>query len=209
MIASSPLKTKYIIMKNFLKISLLAATLFTSFGAFAEDDNFSLNVKSGNEKSIEFTINEAQHVNLSIITAEDEVVYEQEINSLGAAKKIYNLESFPNGNYTLKLETSLKLTTYTIAIENGRAVLSSPSVVELFKPVLVKEKEMITLNVKNQAKGAVNIIIVNEYNDQLFSKAYTMADLTQKFDVSKTDAKELTFIVTYKGEEHIETFKLR
>ncbi len=196
-------------MKNFLKISLIAAILFTSFGAVAKDDNFSLKVKSGNEKAIEFFINEAQDINLSIITAEDEIVYEQKIQSAGAAKKIYNLESFPNGNYTLKLETALKLTTYSIAIENGKAKLSNPIVTELFKPVLTKEKDMITLNFKNQVKGAVNVFIVNEFNDQLFSKAYTVADLSQKFDVSKTDAKELTFIVTYKGSEHIETFKLR
>lgn len=196
-------------MKNFLKISLLAAILLTSFGAFAKDDNFSLKVKSGNEKAIEFFINEAQDINLSIINSEDELVYEQKIQSVGAAKKIYNLDSFPNGNYTLKLETALTLTTYTIAIEDGKAVLSSPSVTDLFKPVITKEKDMIILNVKNHVKGAVNVSIVNEFNDQLFSKGYTMAALSQKFDVSKTDAKELTFIVTYNGAEHIETFKLR
>lgn len=196
-------------MKNFLKISFLAAIVFTSFGAFAEDDSFSLKVKSGNEKSIEFVINEAHDINLSIITSEDEVIYEQKIHAAGAAKKVYNLETFPNGKYTLKLQTALKLTTYTIAIENGKAVLSEPSVTELFKPVLVKEKDMITLNFKNQVKGAVEVFILNEYNDQLFNKAYTVADLSQKFDVSKTDAKELTFVVRYNGEEHIETFQLR
>ena len=196
-------------MKHILKVSLLTAILFTSFGAFANDDKFSLKVKGANEKSIEFSINEAYDINLSIVTAEDEVVYEQKIHSAGAAKKVYNLESFPNGSYTLKLETPLKLTTYIISILDGKAELSNPTVTELFKPVLVKEKETITLNFKNQVKGAVNVVIVNEYNDQLFSKAYTLADISQKFDVSKTDAKELTFIVSYKGEEHIETFKLR
>jgi hypothetical protein len=196
-------------MKTFLKISLLTAILFTSFGAFANDDKFSIKVKGGNEKSIEFFINEAYDINLSIATAEDEVVYEQKIHSDGAAKKVYNLESFPNGNYTLKLESPLKVTTYTIVIVDGKAELSGPTVTELFKPVLVKEKETITLNFTNQVKGAVNVVIVNEYNDQLFSKAYTLADITQKFDVSKTDAKEITFVITYKGKEHIETFKLR
>lgn len=195
-------------MKNFLKISFLAAIVFTSFGAFAEDDNFSLKVKSGNEKSIEFIINEAQDINLSILTAADEVVYEQKIHSSEAAKKVYNLDAFPNGNYILKLETPLKLTIYTIVIENGKAVLSEPSVTELFKPVLVKEKGMITLSLKNQVKGEVEVFILNEYNDQLFNKAYTVADLSQKFDVNKIDAKELTFVVKYKGEEHIETFQL-
>jgi len=195
-------------MKNFLKISLLTAILFTSFGAFAKDDNFSLKVKSENEKSIVFYINEAQDINLSIVTSKDEMVYEQRIRSLGAAKTIYNLAALPNGNYTLKLESPLTITTYTIAIEDDKALLSAPSVKEVFKPVLVKDKQMITLNFKNEIKGAVDVIIVNEQNDELFSKAYTVANLAQKFDVSRADTQELTFVVKYNGEVYTETFKL-
>ena len=196
-------------MKNFLKIGLLVAILFTSFGVFAKDEVFSLKVNTGSEKSIVFFVHDAHDINLSILTADEEVVYEQKIHSVGAAKKVYNLAAFPNGNYTLKLETPLKLTTYEIVIEGGKALLSVPTVKELFKPSLVKEKEMITLNLKNQLKGAVEVVILNEYNDQLFSKAYAKANLTQKFDVSKTDAKELTFLVRYRNEEHIETFRMR
>jgi len=196
-------------MKNLLKISLLSAIMFTSFGALAKDDNFSLKVNNANEKSIVFFINEANDINLSILTSDNEVVYEQQIHASGAAKKVYNLDAFPDGNYTLQLETTLKRTTYSIAIEAGKALISAPTVKEFFKPVLVKEKEVITLNLRTQVKGAIEVVIVNEYNDQLFSKSYTKAELIQKFDVSKTDAKELTFLVRYKGEEHIETFKIR
>ncbi|MGF1926337.1 MAG: hypothetical protein ACQUHE_19350, partial [Bacteroidia bacterium] len=135
-------------MKNFLKISLLYAILFASFGVSAKDDNFSLSVNSGNEKSIVFFVNEAHDINLSILTEEEEVVYEQKIHSLGASKKVYNLEAFPNGNYTLRLETPLKLTTYQITIANGKALIANPVVKELFKPTLVKENGMITLNLR-------------------------------------------------------------
>lgn len=195
-------------MKNFLKISLLATLLIGSFSVFAKDDNFSIKVNSGNEKSIVFFVDEAHDINLSILTSDEEVVYEQKIHSTGAAKKVYNLESFPNGNYTLKLETPLTLTTYQILIEGGKAVISTPVVKELFKPTLVKDKGVITLNLKTQVQGAVEVVILNEYNDQLFSKSYTKGELKQKFDVSKTDAKEVTFLVKYKGEEYIETFKI-
>ncbi len=196
-------------MKNFLKISLLTAILFTSTGVFAKDDNFLLKVNSGNEKSLVFFVNEAHDINLSILTSEDEIVYEQRIHSLVAAKKVYNIEALPNGSYTLKLETPLKLTTYKIVIDYGKAVISTPTVKEFFRPTLVKEKETITLNLKNQVKGEVEVVVLNEYNDQLFSKAYTKANLTQRFDISKTDAKELTFLVKYNGEEHVETFRMR
>lgn len=196
-------------MKNFLKISLLTAILFTSYGAFAKDDSFSLKVIAGNEKSIVFFINDAQDINLSILTSEDEVVYEQKIRSLGASKKTYNLDAFPNGSYTLKLETPIKLTTYYITIEEGKALISTPIVKEFFKPVLVKEKEIITLNLGNQVKGAVEVVILNEYNEQLYSQAFAKVNSAQKFNVSKIDSKELTFVVKYKGEEYIETLIMR
>ena len=195
-------------MKNFLKISLVAALLFTSFSAIANDDIL-VKAKGENEKSIVFIVDDAQDVNMSIVTADDEVVYEQRVRTAGTAKKIYNLDAFPNGNYTLKLESALKLTTYQILIENGKAQLSSPTVKVLFKPVLVKEKGLIILDLKTAVESAVDIVIVNEYNQELVKREFTEGKSIQKFDISTTDARELTFIVKYKGQEHIETVRIR
>lgn len=195
-------------MKNLLKISLVAALLFTSFSAIANDDIL-VKAKGENEKSIVFIVDDAQDVNMSIVTADDEVVYEQRVRTAGTAKKIYNLDAFPNGNYTLKLESALKLTTYQILIENGKAQLSSPTVKVLFKPVIVKEKGLIILDLKTAVESAVDVVIVNEYNQELVKREFTEGKSIQKFDISTTDARELTFIVKYKGQEHIETVRIR
>ncbi len=196
-------------MKNFLKISLLTAMMFTAFGAIANDDAFVLKTNSENEKSIVFLVNEAQDINLSIIADDNEVVYEQKIHTTGAAKKVYNLEALPNGKYELRLESETKLTTYEISIENGKAQLSAPTVKDFFKPVIVKEKGMIILDLKTAVDSAVDIVVLNEYNDELIKKEFTKGKSIQKFDITTTDARELTFIVKYKGQEHIETIRIR
>ncbi|RZK42445.1 MAG: hypothetical protein EOO90_07480 [Pedobacter sp.] len=196
-------------MKSLLKFSFLVAIVLTSFTAFAKDDNFSLKVNSSNKKSIVFFINDSQHVDLTIYTSSNEVVYEQKIHAVGASKKVYNLDEFPNGNYLVELRTPLKVTTYDMSIEDGKTLVSKPMVKELFKPAIVKEKQTVTLSFNNQVKGAVEVIVFNEYNDQLYRKSYTQASLIQRFDLSKTNAKELIFVVKYRGDEYIEAVSVR
>jgi hypothetical protein len=195
-------------MRNFLKISLVAAVLFTSLSAIANDDIL-VKAKSENEKSIVFMVDDAQDINMSIISQDDEVVYEQRVRTAGTVKKIYNLDAFPNGNYTLKLESALKLTTYQILIENGRAQLSAPTIKVLFKPVIAKEKGLITLDLKTVVDSPVGIVVLNEYNEELINNEMAKGKSIQKFDVTATNARELTFIVKYKDQEHIETVKIR
>jgi hypothetical protein len=195
-------------MRNFLKISLAAAVLFTSFSAIANDDIL-VKAKGENEKSIVFMVDDAQDINMSIIAQDDEVVYEQRVRTAGTVKKIYNLDAFPNGNYTLRLESAVKLTTYQILIENGKAQLSAPTIKVLFKPVIAKEKGLITLDLKTVVDSPVGIVVLNEYNEELINNEMAKGKSIQKFDVTATNARELTFIVKYKDQEHIETVKIR
>ncbi|SFH20274.1 DUF3244 domain-containing protein [Pedobacter insulae] len=195
-------------MKNFLKIGFLATALFTSLGAIANEDSFVVKTNNEDEKSIVFLVNEAQNIKLSIVAQDDEIVYEQNIHTTKAEKKVYNLNAFPDGNYTLKLESALKLTSYQILIENGKAILSSPTIKTFFKPVIVREKGMLILDLKTPIEGAVDIVVLNEYNDELFKKEFLQAKSIHKFDVTNTNARELTFVVKHKDQEYIETIRL-
>ncbi len=197
-------------MKNFLKISLVTAILLTASGAYANEDNFSLRSKNENEKSIVFVVNESQDINVSIQGADDEILYQQKIHAVGGSKKTYDLNAFPDGAYSFKLETESKLTAYQIVIENGKAVVSEPVITEIFKPVLTQDSQMITLNLENVLKDAVEVKILNEYNEELYSKVFTgKSKVVKNFNIEKTDAKELTFIVKSKNKEFIKTLDLR
>lgn len=196
-------------MKNFLKIGLLAGILLTSSVAFADEDNLSLKADAKTEKSLVFFISEAQDINITIYGANDELLYDQKIRASKPSTKIYNLEEFPDGNYTVKLENETKLIEYKVTIENGKTVVSAPATIELFKPVLVKDKETITLNMENTPNGEVEVKILNEYNEELYAKVFAAkSKLVKKFNIDKTDAKELTFVVKSKNQEFVKTIQL-
>ncbi|TCC86473.1 hypothetical protein EZ428_23695 [Pedobacter frigiditerrae] len=196
-------------MKNFLKIGLLAGILLTSSAVFANEDNFSLKANAKTEKSIVFLISEAQDINITIYGTNDELLYDQKIHASKPSTKIYNLEEFPDGSYTVKLENETKLIEYKVTIENGKTVVSEPATIELFKPVLTKDKETIILNMENTPNGEVEVKILNEYNEELYTKVFAAkTKLVKKFNVDKTDAKELTFIVKSKNQEFVKTIQL-
>lgn len=197
-------------MKNLLKNSLVLAILLISSGAFAEDGNFSIKVKNENEKSIVFLISEPQNVNLSIYSLNDGVIYEQNINAVKPLTKVYNLEAFPDGNYIVKLVNSSKLIEYQVSILKGKTLISEEIVTEFFKPVLSKDNDTVTLDIKHTPSGPIEVKVFNEYNEELYAKVFTNnAKSLKKFNVGQTDAKELTFVVRYKDQEFIETVTIK
>lgn len=196
-------------MKNLIKISLvIAAILLMATGAFAND--FLLKTGTGNQKTISILINEVQDVNLSLYGLNEEVIYEQKIQTKQATTKTYNLDALPDGSYTLKLVVGSKITTYKIAIQENKAAISEPVIAEVIKPVLTKDKAIITLDLGNTYKGEVEVQVFNEYNEELYSQKFEdQSKLIKKFDTSKTYSKQLTFIVKSNHQEFIKTIETR
>jgi hypothetical protein len=197
-------------MKNLLKNGLILALLLISSIAFADDANISIKVKSDNEKALIFSLDEAQKINLSIYSLNDGIIYEQNIKTDKATTKTYNLEAFPDGNYIIKLENEEKLIEYEVNIFKGKTLISEPIVTEFFKPVLVKDAEFVTIDMKYVPHGPVEVKVFNEYNDEMYAKSFaSKVNAVKKFNIGKTDAKQLTFLIKSKNHEFIETVVLR
>jgi hypothetical protein len=197
-------------MKTLLRISLIVAVLFASVNVYALDETFALKVKSNSDKSVMFYINQAQDVDLSIYNSDNDILYKQTIHANQPAAKTYNLDSFPDGSYLFKLETSNQITEYQVVIEDGKTVVSKPVTIEKFKPSIKFENSMITFTLDNADKGPVEVKILNEYNDSLYEKVFNVqSKLSKKFNVGQTDAKELTFIVRFNNQEYVETVSIK
>jgi hypothetical protein len=197
-------------MKKFLKISLIAALVLMSAGLYANEDDFSFKLRRVSEKSISFFMNEAQSVDVSIYGADYEVLYEQTIMALGASTKTFDLNAFPDGTYIFKMVTESKSAEYIILISKGEAVVSDPVITETFKPVLTKEKGIVTLNLLNAPKGAVEIQVLDEYNDEVYNKVFAGASkFTKRFNVARVAVKELTFIIKADDQEFREVVQMR
>lgn len=197
-------------MKNLLKNSLILALVLISSIAFADDANISVKVKSENEKSIIFTLDQAEKINLSIYSLNDGIIYEQNIKTDKATTKTYNLDAFPDGNYIIKLENEEKLFEYEVNIFKGKTLISEPIVTEFFKPILIKDADFITIDMEYVPHGAIEVKVFNEYNEEMYAKSFaSKLNAIKKFNVSKTDAKQLTFLIKSNNREFIETVTLK
>ncbi|WP_157255515.1 hypothetical protein [Pedobacter sp. Leaf216] len=195
-------------MKKFLKIGLIAALFFTATGVHANDDNFTLKVKGEKDKYIRFSVDKAEDVNLSLIGSDEEVLFEEKIHASAASSKIYDLNALPDGNYVLKVESDVKLAKYTVTIKNGEAIVSEPKLSNIFKPVYTQNDQVITLNLDNLDKNPIEVKVYNEYNDEVYNEVFKdKSQLTKKFNISKTDSKELTFVVKFKDESFVKTIQ--
>ncbi|WP_316832877.1 hypothetical protein [Pedobacter aquatilis] len=197
-------------MKNLLKISLIAATMFTASATYANDDVYTLNVKGDDSKTIRFTIDEASDINLSIRELNSQIVFEESIHSTGASAKSYDLSALPDGEYTLNVASDVQFSEYKIVIANNKAVVSTPKVTPVLKPVFTQEKSIVTLSLNNTDKGPIEVQVLNEYNDELYSETFTdQSKLVKKFNTGRAYGKELTFVVKSKNQEVLKTIAIR
>jgi len=195
-------------MKKFLKIGLIAALFFTATGVHANDDDFTLKVKGEKEKFIRFSADKAEDLNLSLVGADDEVLFEETIHASATTSKVYDLNALPDGKYVLKVESEAKLAKYNVVIENGEAIVSEPTVANVFKPVYTKTEDIVTLSLNNLDKSPIEVKVYNEYNDEVYTELFKdKAQLTKKFNISKTDSRSLTFVVKFKDESFVKTIE--
>lgn len=196
-------------MKSFLKIGLIALAVLSASIAQADDMELLVKVAKENSKWVSFITSDAKEFDVTLRTADDEVIYEERVKTVGNKFQTYDLSALPEGAYSLKMESSSKLVSYEIEIKGGNAVLSQPTIVEIKRPVLVKKSDIITLDLNGSCAGEVELVIYNEHNEKLHDDVYTnRAKVATKFDVSKTMSKELTFVIRSAGQEFSETIKL-
>lgn len=196
-------------MRKLFNLSLVILTVFMANVAKADDMELLVKVAKENSKWVSFITSDAKEFDVTLYAADDEILYQDHIKTIGNKFQTYDLSSLPEGGYKLKMESNSKLITYQIEINAGNAVLSQPIVTEIKRPVLVKENNMVTLDLNGVCTGQIEMVIYNEYNEKLHDDVYSSdSKVAKKFDVSKTMSKELTFVIRSAGQEYSETIKL-
>nr|WP_294922106.1 T9SS type A sorting domain-containing protein [uncultured Flavobacterium sp.] len=122
-------------MKNMLKLSLVAAVLFTGISTYAIDGNedSALHVIKGNGDKVTFALNNAKKVNLSIYDKEGILIYSENASGKNGILRTFSFEEFPTGTYFLEVEDKVKTTRHEITIKDGVAILSPKAVSLVYK----------------------------------------------------------------------------
>lgn len=118
-----------------LKLSLVAAVLFTGISTYAIDGNedSALHVIKGNGDKVTFALNNAKKVNLSIYDKEGILIYSENASGKNGILRTFSFEEFPTGTYFLEVEDKVKTTRHEITIKGGVAILSPKAVSLVYK----------------------------------------------------------------------------
>jgi len=196
-------------MKNFFKIGLIAVLFLTATGANASDGDFTLKVRGEKEKFIRFSFDENEHVNLSFLGNNNEVIFQENIQAKAASSKLYDLNELPDGKYTLKIESEDKLAKYNVVIKNGKTEVSAPIISDLFHPLIKRQGDVIVFDVANNDGSPIELQVLNEYNDAVYTEVFNnRSEVQKKFNISRSDSQSLTFVVQSKDQKFTKTLEL-
>ncbi|RZL27833.1 MAG: hypothetical protein EOO96_21795 [Pedobacter sp.] len=196
-------------MKILFKITLIVSLLLSNVVANAVEVSFLLKVKAGREKSIVFQNEKSQKFKLTVSSLEEGVLYENNMSVAAGAKTTYDLASFPNGNYSFKLQTATDLTTYDLVIKDGKVEVGEPVVTTFIKPEIVSNNGVVSFSLDGEKYQQLAVEIYNGYNQKLYSDVYKgKANLKKTFNIDKANGRELTFVVKADGQEYVKTLAL-
>jgi hypothetical protein len=127
-------------MKKIVRLSLVAALLFTGISTYAIDGtaDFNLHVIKANGKQITFGLNQTQKANLAIYDKDGSLIYSESASGKDGILRTFSLEEFPEGTYFLEVEDNTKKAKYEITITDDVSVLSKNAVSSVYKAGFAK-----------------------------------------------------------------------
>lgn len=197
-------------MKNVVKFGLALAVFLTAFGVRANEADFSVSVRSGLGKLINFSINNTK-AHVAITGKDGEVLFEENIKAKdGKISRTYDLNAFPAGSYFLEAENGAKIARYEIKIDEKTASVSEKAIAEVLKPVITTKDGIVTVSIKDVNNTPVAIKLYDENNVELYNETFTgEAALAKRFDTKKINADKFTVVMNYNNKMFVETVSIR
>ncbi|KAF2341379.1 secretion protein [Flavobacterium tistrianum] len=133
-------------MKKIIRLSLVAALLFTGISTYAIDGtaDFNLHVIKANGKMITFGLNQTQKAYLAIYDKDGSLIYSETASGKDGILRTFSLEEFPEGTYFLEVENDTKKAKYEITITDDSSVLSKNAVSSVYKTGFAKNTSVAT-----------------------------------------------------------------
>ena len=189
---------KTLIMKKMLKFSLVIATVLTAMNVSALGNDFSLDVKKGQGKTVTFALNEINKVELSIYDLDNKLIHSENVNANGNIKRTYDLNALPEGTYFLVAESDTKIAKYEISVVGQTAVLASNAVSEVYKPMFLNKDGLVSLSIFNAHKSPVSIKIYNAADELVYTSPLLVEQNIEKvFEIKNLPFENHTFAMSY------------
>ena len=164
-------------MKKIVRSIATVALMFVVATSMAKEPT--LRVTNNTEKSLDFEMDAPSGKTvISILDIDGVIIYSEKIASAATYSKKFDLRNLPDGDYTFKVEETLKETIFEFDIDNSTVILEERK--ENAKPVFNKNGQKVLLNLLNTDKGDVNITIYDSENRVVFNETVVDTFLVQK-----------------------------
>ena len=175
-------------MKTVLKFTVMAALLFSTVTAMANEPKMKL-IADSEAKSLVFELDKvSKDAKIQFLDSENNVIYSSGNLNNNDLRKKYDLSKLEEGVYTLKMDSTTKVLAYTILIKDDAiSVLESK---ETIKPNFRVKEGMVFINFFNQEMKNVDVKVYDASDRLLHSEM-----VENKLIVEKA----LNFKNAYKG----------
>lgn len=127
-------------MKKILKLSLVLLVALTTMQTYAQEGDFLLYVKKGNEKEIRFSLNGIKKINLALYDEDNNLIYSENASGKTGILRTYKLDELSAGKYFLIAENDVKKVKYEIVVSDFFASLSKKAISEVYKVTIENKK---------------------------------------------------------------------
>lgn len=180
-------------MKKIVRTIATVALMFVVATSTAKEPT--LTVTPNAEKSLTFAMDAtSEQTMISIVDLEGAVIYSNKVIAEAAYSKKFNLSNLPDGSYVLKVEGTLKVTTFEFDIYNSKVLIEERK--ENVKPVFRNIGEKVYLNFLNLEKEEVKVIVYDSNGRAVFKETIADTMLIEKaFNFEKAFADTYTVVV--------------
>ncbi len=181
-------------MKNFIKLSFLAAVTLISANVFGKDKGFSLYIGEVKEQTVHFEVANAKNVSLYVYNSDKGEVYSEKIINNDSVEKSYNMSSMASGTYYLVAESDSKIEKYKITVNDKKVTVDQSPISAITKPEFTINKNMVKLQMTDVV-GDVRVSIYDTANNTYYSKNNVAKDgnIDLSFDLNPENPE--TYII--------------
>lgn len=181
-------------MKNFIKLSFLAAVTLISANVFGKDKGFSLSIGEVKEQTVHFEVANAKNVSLYVYNSDKGEVYSEKIINNDSVEKSYNMSSMASGTYYLVAESDSKIEKYKITVNDKKVTVDNSPISAITKPEFTINKNMVKLQMTDVI-GDVRVSIYDTANNTYYSKNNVAKDgnIDLSFDLNPENPE--TYII--------------
>lgn len=202
------LKTK--IMKKISKFGLMLAITLVTINMSAGTNDLTSDAKKAQAKTVTFTLDQLNDVDLSITDEQGITIYAEKADSQKAINRSFDLKALPQGVYFLDTESDTKFSRYEISVGKKTASISKNAISESYKPAFINKEGMVKVSFINIDKSPVNIKVYDKDSNEVYNSEIIRDQRVSKvFDINKVNDQEYTFVMTNKDNVYTKKFANR